>query len=70
MQTAREIPRKIGADIVGTLSVPVFIAGPQPEVSFIINLRVRFRNKNTWSDDSKRYVWRFEATRIIKICLN
>ena len=23
-----------------------------------------------WSDDLKLYVWRFEATRIIKICLN
>ena len=22
-----------------------------------------------WSDDLKRYVWRFKATRIIKICL-
>ena len=28
-----------------------------------------FRNKNTESDDLKRYVRRFEATRIMKICL-
>ena len=24
-----------------------------------------FRNKNTWSDDLKRCIWRFEAARII-----
>ena len=38
-----------------------------------VELRVRsidpIRNKNTWSDELKRYVWRFEATRIINICL-
>ena len=28
-----------------------------------------FWNKNTWSDDLKRHVWPFKATRIIKICL-
>ena len=28
-----------------------------------------FRNKNTWSNDLKLYVWRLEATSITKICL-
>ena len=28
-----------------------------------------FRNKNTWSDDLKHYVWRLAATRILKLCL-
>ena len=46
--------------------------GRQPEVNcfpFFTSLYSTIRNENTWSDDLKRYVWRFEATKIIKMHL-
>ena len=42
---------------------PVFPSPQKPTFDLGRVRLTQFRNKNTWSDDLKRYVWLFEATQ-------